>query len=146
MQGKISDTELHWLAGFIDGEGCFDWQKQCAKGLKADRWRPRFRIANCDVPTLAVVEQIMVDMEAGHHVSWRYPSNPKWSPSWSVEITGMKRLHRWLPKIISALRTKRAQAQIQLDFLNLRAAVNPANPYTQKEMELIKALSGAKGH
>lgn len=144
QQAKISDTEIAWLAGFFDGEGCFDYQRGYTKGLTETRWRPRVRVSNTHAPTLSVVDSLIQKMGGGHHIMWRHPSNPKYHPSWSVEIAGYKRVKRFLVQLSPWLQTKRKDAEVLLDFINSREESHPKDPYTPHEVELIVALQGRR--
>lgn len=140
QQAKVSETNMGWLAGFIDGEGCFDLQRSYVKNLKRESWRPRLRISNTDVPTLSVVDDIFTKLDAGHHIMWRYPTNRKWLPSWSAEIAGMMKMQRLLIKIIPYLYTKRRRAELMLDFVNSRFEGSSKNPFSDYELELLAFL------
>lgn len=142
QQGKVSEIDIAWLAGFLDGEGCFDLQKAYAKGLKREgSWRPRIRVVNTDIPTLETVTRIMDGLQAGQHVGWRFPQNKRWATSWEVEVAGFQRGHRFLVQITPFLHTKKKQAEALLDFINLRAdSGNGHRPYSAKELELLTLL------
>lgn len=145
QQGKVRETDIAWLAGFIDGEGCFDFQTSYSKRLIHTRLVPRFRVSNTDVKTLGVVTCIMEAMPIGHHVVWRSPQNVKWRRSWSVEITGIKRMRNLLIMLTPYLNTKQEQAEAMLDFINSRLQGHPKDIYKESEITLINKIKRRKG-
>ena len=144
-QGKIDENRISRLAGFLDGEGCFDLQHQYQKHLRRESWRPRIRVSSTDIPTLDRVTEILDRLSVAYHVSWRYPTKAKWSKSWAVETTGFKRAQEYLTRITPYLFTKRAQAERLIDFINSRMSgkANGHDPYTDAEVSLIMAIRSA---
>ena len=136
QQPKIGDNDIAWLAGFIDGEGCFDFPEDHVKQLKQPRWRPRVRIANTDQPTLIDVVNILRGMGVGHFVEHRVPKVTRWSPSWCISIWGLKRVERFLPMVIPHLRTRKRHAELMVEWCRLRLAQEHRDLYTP-EMEAI---------
>jgi len=143
QQGKTTELELAWLAGFIDGEGCLDFQKGYQKALKRDTYQPRVRINNTDIPTLNKVDDLLRRMMAGHYIYWRHPENKKWKSSWDVEIVGFKKVQRFLIQINPYLYTKKEKAEMLLDFTNSRLSNEDGSgkaPYSEKEVKLLARL------
>ena len=121
----------------MDGEGCFDFQKMYTKGLKTARYRPRIRVVSTTAATLPIVDSILKEHTAGHHISWRFPENRRWSPSWEVTVAGYQKGLRMLLWLTPLLRTKREDAEVLLDFVRARENKNPKLPYDQHELDLI---------
>jgi len=144
QQGKVSEVDIAWLAGFIDGEGCIDFQKAYAHRLTNNRIRPRLRISNTHIDTLNTVTRIMDSMRAGQNVGWRTPQNAKWRKSWDVDISGFKRMHRFLIQITPYLHTKKVQAEAMLDFINSRMERSQKELYSENEITLINKVKMRK--
>mgnify|MGYP001605611434 CR=1 FL=1 len=124
QQAKPSDYEMGWLAGFIDGEGCFSfshWKKR--KG--GNEYAVRFMLGNTHVPSLDRTTNILDRLGLAYHVRWFDRKSPRVDGSprkrlWYISIVGYKRMYRWLVIITPLLYTKRRQAEMLLDFVNLR--------------------------
>ena len=123
QQPKTNETDVAWLAGFIDGEGCVDFQKASHKGLRNPRWIPRIRICNTDFATLIEVVNILRGMEQAHWIDKRQPRNPFHKPSWNLAIQGMKRLPPFIRAVLPYLRTKKTQAETMLRWIEGRMAI-----------------------
>lgn len=133
--------DLAWLAGFIDGEGCFHFRR--ATGRRAGHFNyyyPAIRISNTHTETLAVVRGILDRNGLHHNVSWRHPKNGYLS-SWDIEARGAKRLELWLTTLIPFLRTKRAQAEDVLQFIRLRAADTSFRDYSEEEVAILQRIA-----
>ena len=150
QQGKFGETDLAWLAGFIDGEGSFGFQGQ--KGVrpggntrpyKRPYWIPRITVGNTDQPTLAYVLEVLSAYELPHFVWERthrginLNGHPK-ADFWYVRAEGLKRCARWLPLLLPYLRTKHDQAKVMLEFCEFRLAMpGHDKPYTARELEIL---------
>ncbi|KKL84131.1 hypothetical protein LCGC14_1967810 [marine sediment metagenome] len=140
QQGKATEVQLAWLAGFLDGEGCFDLQKGYAKQLKRESYRPRIRVVNTDEPTLAAVLKIMEAMGAGQHVSRRRAKQGHWSDSWEVTVAGFKKGLRFLLQIEPYLKTKSNRAKQLIEYAESRLTDSPKRPFSEREITLINQI------
>ena len=135
---NTKETDLAWLAGFIDGEGCFHFRRN--SGTR-NYYYPVVRVANTDVPTLDVVLGILDRTGLAHQKpTWRYPDNGN-LPSWDVAVAGSKKITQWLTALIPYLHTKRGQAEDMLRFLQLRAADTSQRDYSDEEYEIMRRIS-----
>ncbi len=135
----LSDYDTGWLAGFMDGEGCFNFTERREKGQR-NSWRPIVTIVNTHVSTLEKCVSILDAAGVAHYIRWYNPNNPKYAWRWDLQIAGHKRLLRLLNWITPHLFTKQKQAEGILDFLNLRAPKGPGDHYGNEEMGLIRGV------
>lgn len=140
QQRKI-EVDTSWLAGFIDGEGCFMMRKQAGaymKRINFVHYRPCIRICNTHMPTLDRVTEILKVHELPVHVSHRKYTNPKYLPAWDVEVAGIKRAAKWLPLLIPFLYTKKEQAELMLEFCESRLSSIVGNGYSTRELAILE--------
>lgn len=147
QQGKTSEDDLHWLGGFIDGEGSIIVKRQGGKRLREmdlNYYAPNLRICNTDEPTFQVVIAILNANNLPFHVSRRTPANPRYKPSWDISVNGMLRCKRWLGVVTPYLRTKKEQAEWMLEFIELRLSLGGGKAvgvgYSLREQELLQLL------
>src|SRR5660398_77078 len=134
-------ADLAWLAGFIDGEGSFQFRRSAGRRIGSKNYYyPAIRICNTDVPTLATVQRIADAAGLGYNVYWRHPKNSNLS-SWDMEARGTKRLLPWLTTMIPYLHTKRSQAEDVLRFLTLRSEDHSQRDYSSTEYEILHRIS-----
>jgi hypothetical protein len=152
QQAKVSD--ICWLAGFYDGEGSFTFRRNTVKPRTTSYvfYYPSVRLVNTHKPTLEIVLGILDQIPVGHNVSWRYQDNKGWSPSWDIEIRGMKRLETFLPVISPYLKTKSENCKAIEAWIQLRKQHPISNqhikfpPYTQQELDIIQEVYKRNGH
>jgi len=152
QQGNFGDTDLAWLAGFIDGEGSFGFQQiasprirpgQRDRSHKRPYFNPRITVGNTDWPTLEYVQGICRAYELPHHVSERHNRGLRLNgiekpPFWQIRSEGVRRCQRWLFFLTPYLRTKRDQAQVMLEFCESRLAMEGhQKPYTERELAIL---------
>lgn len=140
---RIDPLFIAWLAGFIDGEGCFHIARMTAHrktdGQAYFNYSPMLVISNTDrqpldeiVATLAL-GRVQAQRTNGQHVKWK----------------GSFQLHARGPQAqaialltLPYLRIKRPQAQALIDFPVLARNPNqwnPIPPETQAERERLYA-------
>jgi len=145
QQRKVSESDMAWLAGFIDGEGTV--------GIKVANNRnghiyfaPYVQIVNTHFATLDKVHQVLTDMQVGHHISEakrHLAPNGKmklaqYRPLWRVLINGLMRCKSFLIPITPLFVTKRQDAETVIDFINSReSSYYKQLPYSNYELELV---------
>ena len=139
QQGK-TESQLMWLAGFIDGEGSFMWIRSKTKGLTNVRYQPYFKVAGTHYPTLDRVLEILDSQELSYHVEHRKPTNPKHKQSWMVVVSGYRRVLRLLSVLDGKLFTKQEDLQHMRTVIEERLQGNPKALYTPVQLELIHKL------
>ncbi len=110
---QVTDIEVGWLAGLIDGEGSFDLQS-------GHQWTPRIMITNTDQRIIDRAVEIIQRLGVGVYVWTQTKHNPRHKPIKRLAVRGIKRVHAFLPKIAPALIGKRDQAEKLLNFTTER--------------------------
>jgi len=152
QQRNLGDTDLAWLAGFIDGEGSFGFQQIASprtrpgerdRSHKRPYFNPRISVGNTDMPTLEYVQDIASAFHLAHHVYLRRNRGLRLNgvekpPFWQVRAEGIRRCRGWLVHLLPFLYTKRDQAQVMLEFCDSRLDMDGhAKPYTPRELEIL---------
>lgn len=155
QQGNFGDTDLAWLAGFIDGEGSFGFQQIASPRIRPgerDRshkrpyFNPRITVGNTDWPTLEYVQGICRAYELPHHVSERHNRGLRLNgiekpPFWQIRSEGVRRCQKWLFFLMPYLRTKRDQAHVMLEFCESRLGMEGhQKPYTDRELAILSVF------
>lgn len=94
---KLTEVELAWAAGFIDGEGCFLFQKNC----------PTLKVSNTHLPTLVWLR----DRFAGFIYNKGGNDPAHWRPRFTWVLSGKKAVPV-IESIRPYLREKREQADL----------------------------------
>lgn len=151
---QVTDTpnDLKWLTGIIDGEGTIsaNYRVVASRGAYVNVW---LSIPNTDPALLQRVIDAIQDLGETPHIVT--PTVPKKGHSrwWKVELKGMKRLQRFLPKILDELTgDKQEVAQKVLQLCNARLdhrglytggrgkIRNLGKPLSPDEVELLQEI------
>jgi len=147
QQPSLTERELGWLAGLIDGEGCI---YLCSRGGKRkDNYKAGVRIAMCCHDTIEYTSSLLHKINVPHHITKRSGNPAKnTSDSWAITVEGHKRVLKFLPLITEALITKKQQAQVVWQFSLQREAKWHAAPYDESDLALISAarVMNQRGH
>lgn len=148
---QVTDLELGWLVGAIDGEGCVGItrrnRKECAKTL-GFTLKPHVQIANCDIEFINRCSNILKKLETPFHIS-HYSAKTRQRESWQIVIAGLKRVVKILPIINPHLvGEKKEKALLVYEFCTSRLSDWHAAPFTKRELDLYNqvALLNRKGH
>lgn len=104
--------ELHWIAGLLEGEGCFDIQKSRLKTKTYKSARVRLNMTDADVVSKAM------DIIGTGTISVGYPKGNK--PVYCLCITGNQAVY--LMNTIEPLMGSRRMLKIRDIFDELRAS------------------------
>lgn len=132
----ITDTERAWLAGFIDADGLI----RLRKGQKNERGKCLIPLV-CFYNTCAYTIKEIASM-VGELCEFKVlvqKKRTKWKPLYAVEIGGIRRARPFLLEIEPYLITKKLEAQMVLDFCELRTQGYNL-PYTEKEYLIFEGL------
>lgn len=117
------DTDLAWLAGFLDGEGTIGISRTNAKACKTPYLRPHLQAPNTD--HRAIDEMVRIISE----VTGKRPSvcvsnkgDARWKRAWRVKVSTQWELLLLLPALLPHLRLKKRQAELALEFCKRKAA------------------------
>lgn len=141
-------AKFAYLAGLIDGEGCLDMPIQRRKN-GCITYPPRVRISMTCFKTLQELKELIrsTGLPFWTEEKRREPSNPKWSPSWCLYITGIRRVQKWAEMITPYAITKKDKWLLLKEYCTDRLSTNPELgtncPYTQKQLEIIAKLRNA---
>ena len=104
---------LSWkyIAGFIDGEGCIDFQSHVDKRNKDERLYivPRLRIAMTE-PALFILENLHTNHGGNVWLAKRANKNSNWSDAYYWQVQG-KKMRPLLQNLIKHLILKKEQAK-----------------------------------
>ena len=108
-----------YLAGFIDGEGCFSITKfrsgDYPRTGRFPYWRVVLVIGNSN---RVILEEIRDYLCSGWITTHHLPGKPNSKTAYLLQITGKRALDPILRRLIPKLRVKRAVAQVLLEFLS----------------------------
>ena len=148
-----SDTDLAYIAGIIDGEGCITIIRRNITPARPDMRSPsyglRLTVNMCDREPVLFLQECF---PAPVTVQSR-PSEVNRSPRYRWYTSGLKATHI-LHSILPYLKGKRDQAEIGLDFMRFKKSlrVQPRNSHPASVMErfesyrqAIMALHGRPG-
>jgi len=131
------EVDLAYIAGLIDGEGYVGLVKQIEKRRSriSVYYEPKVCIAMCD--------KVGIDFIANKfscNIWYKEMQNERWRNQWHLRIKGRKRLKEFLLAIYPYLHVKRRQAELMLEFINLREKAKQPKwgetSYTIKEHEM----------
>ena len=145
MTQTPTEYDWAWLAGFIDGEGCFNIRQQHGTSKRTGAYKKRTGTAEewtYHTARLGVNNTHLLSMEKAAamlqgNVTCR-PAKPGLVPVYSIEVGARKKLEVALPKLLPYLVTKAEQARIMLDFLALPRDAKEA------KSELCSLIADAK--
>lgn len=136
-QSRAKDTDVAWLAGIVDGEGCFS---VTFGGKERRSITPRLAIGNTSMLMMNRIQQI-VSCVSGKIYKIRARDNKTPNVVFVVEITSQKALKPLLVSLIPHLTVKQQQAKEVLAFCNSRAQrVNYHDGYTEWEQGIAGRL------
>lgn len=129
----VTDVEIGWLAGIIDGEGTIAFSVYSAPRYRDIRVKPQIIVTNTDRPLIERVSQIMGRLGVGAHFQTREQRHPegfkavRYRPLHVVNVSGFKRTLRLLPFIIPYLVTsKKEKGELVLRYMQQRLAKTAA--------------------
>lgn len=113
---KITDTELAWQAGIIDGEGCLTMAKQIRRGRPSPAFRVHVTVANTDTRLLDPFVRCWGGRLYQIHEQRRDRLGKKWADAfvWHCPETSLR---TFLTAMLPHLRGKARQAELLLNFI-----------------------------
>ena len=139
QQPSISEFELGWLCGVIDGEGCIGlWSRG---GKRSSEYKPGLRLANTSKPLVDKFCLLLSALNVGHHVTHYGPRNERSKEYWAVTVEGFKRLSNLLPVIKDCLIEKKPQADLVWQWCASRMSKSVRAPFDEIELSIPVQLS-----
>lgn len=129
----ISDSDLGWLAGIIDGEGSI-----CAtRNNRALPINIQVNIAGSDWRVINRVKYL-INKITGEHVA-AYQNKAKLnSDGWMVRVSRKRALRKLLPPLLRHLHLKRAQAALALEMASREWSCQGVPPWVEEYGQRIQ--------
>ncbi len=108
------ESRLHWLGGFIDGEGSFEIIRKRSSGKVY--YYPILDLVNTNPLDIDEALQIISSI-CGFHVEVREPKKPTHKRLWRIRVLGFSRCQKLLRVIIPFLVGKKEEAEMLLRFI-----------------------------
>jgi len=143
-QQEISHTQLAYLGGLIDGEGCVAImlrKRPGRQGTKCFQLTPHISFTNTEKALIDEYVAILQQLGVAHYVDHR-EARGRNSESWSVTTRGLKRAVKLLPHLVRWCRGKKQKnAQDLLEFCGSRLSDWHAAPFTERQVALAQQIS-----
>jgi len=151
---QVTETELAWLGGIIDGEGSIG-----INGRRNGKFNlcPVMQLSNTSPNMINKVISIFERMGIKHYIQTHHLSyaNPNHQDIYKVIIGRLSQMKLFLEAVIPYLVVKDGQAKMTLRFVNSRLSngARPGNPnfcpYTEEERkfaEIVNQLNCESNH
>jgi hypothetical protein len=134
VKGEVTDFELGYICGLIDGEGCIGIEKQKRKG--GFMLRPYIHITNTNSEVIDYARNVL---GGGIEIQRKKPPE---KDVYVLRIYNTKLLVETLSRIKDKLILKKRQAELVLEFCQSRinGAVDRGLGYSDRELELYEEL------
>ena len=119
---KLTDKEIGYIAGLIDGEGSICLHKCTWKHKNVAYYRPFIKIANSNLPVLIWVKN---KLGVGSIKMDKKETN-KWKSAYTLNFSA-NMIRSFLPCIIDSLIIKKEQAILISEFLGFSNSKSPQN-------------------
>lgn len=138
---SISREDLGWLAGFVDGEGCFylGFNVQTDREIPRKTLRTSISIGSTTIECLVKASTLLKALQVGFIVSIKKePTNPKWNRAMSIVVCGHGRTEKLSKILLPYLTCKKEQAIQIINACEYRKALAFMNGGNNKNSLLIK--------
>jgi hypothetical protein len=133
QQERLSDFDLGWLIGIIDGEGSF-WLARSPSG-----YLPVFEIVNTNFDIIAQIELCLKKLGISYHI-YIPTRNSRQKPYKKLEVKGIERLKKFFDKLAKYFKCRFDQADLLRQFVEHRLSVPKLEPYTEVENQIFYLL------
>ena len=132
----VKQTDLAWLAGFLDGEGTIGISRTNHKNQKTPYLRPLVQAPNTDRKAIDEMVRI-IELVTGKKpsVCECNKGNENWSKAWRVKVSTQWELLLLIPAIIPYLILKKRQAELSLEFCKRKYARSTKHWYQDKDLD-----------
>lgn len=124
----LTETQLAYIAGFIDGEGTFVVGKYSRSGNRYLAYRGFCAIANTHVPVLQSIQKLL-----GGKIIEQGIGRQCFSLSFTTN-----EIRRWLPDLQQFLIVKKEQAEVLMAFLD-KQADNASAPISEELLSFYES-------
>ena len=138
QQKSLQCSDLGWLAGIIDGEGCITLGRQ-KRRKNHIQYEPKVDIANTDIRIINRAREVLQGLGVGSYTLTRKTSAG--NEIYHLSCNGFKRCKRLIANILPFLVSfKRERAILVLEFIAWRESLPEKAPYGEKEAALYEAI------
>lgn len=143
----MTDFELGWLAGLMDGEGCITMTRNNGKNLM-----PMVQVTNTNLDLMEKAKEIM-ELLAGREInihSQNMRGKRGYRNCYYIAVRNQLGVSRILTALLPHLVAKKVQAELVLEFVNSRIATprrsrfgargGQHRPYSDYELELLEQV------
>lgn len=136
---KLTDIELGWLAGIIDGEGCFNCRLNRKNTILI-----RFTLHSCSVKMQSQVSSLLKKTGIKFSESIRtHKQKPYQRDSYILDVNNKSALLKLLRLITDYLVVKKPEAKLILSYLEKACLVKCYSP-TQKDLLIVEEVKYLK--
>lgn len=151
QQETISDIEMSWLAGILDGEGSIGISRLISHRKNATL-TPRISIGNTNMEIINHVISILKKIPITMFIEKRQKVNNKnWKEAVVIQISHISGVKDLLNKVTPFLIGKKSQAVLLLSFVNSRMKLyeelnrtpgkgGRGTPYTEEEKQFCDQI------
>lgn len=134
QQKRLMD--LHWLAGIIEGEGCFTVQRKLNRNKPS--YTPRIQITNTNLLILNKAERII--KENGLTSFFYLQKQKDCRPCYVVIVLGLKRVKRFIDVIDPFIECRRPQMETLQKYIEGRLSKPEKSPLDEQDLALADQL------
>lgn len=144
QQVILPETELSYLCAFIDGEGCVgiyvrDRSKE-NRNNAAYSIKPVVTVTNTEKQLIDEIAKIYDALNIPYYVQHR-ASTGRNGESWTLVISGLKRVQKILPVLIKYCRGKKKLNALDLkEYIESRLDDWASAPFTKRQLELVENI------
>ena len=134
---QVTQSEIGWLAGIIDGEGhigiSIQNRKKCVNSTKFD-----LQIVNTDYVLIDKVVLVMQKMGVNPLIRERIHNKITWNKNKIITVGKMSQIKRIFDHVIQHLTgMKQSRATIMLTLIESRLTKTQGNKYSPEELALV---------
>jgi hypothetical protein len=134
---NISQLELGWFVGIIDGEGSITIRKQ------GPTFTPTIKMSNTSKKLIDKYCELLDKMEVSYHCYGRQKDGDR-KYQWEVSVNGRPRVLKLLLLIADSLVSKQQQAYKVLEWIESRG-LDLRGKYTEEQIKLISDIRNLNG-
>lgn len=128
------DTDLAWLAGFIDGEGTVGISRTNSKTWKHPYLRAAVQVPNTDRRAIDEMVRIIEEITGKRpSVAVSHRGNERCRMAWRVKVCTQWELLLLLPAVMPYLRLKQRQAELSIEFCKRKFGKSKRDGYRWHE-------------
>lgn len=140
----MKDTDLAWLAGFLDADGSIANFRSIRKESGREKYCPTVCFYNTNPEQIEKVMRILESLGVTMHFQERRHKNKKWATSFSLTTRNMRTIQIILEAVQPYLAGKKTQAELVLRFIKSRKGKSMTgvnSGYTDEERSLASRVS-----